>query len=235
MIVFDNPAHAALLTTHIAAGGVGLAAGFAALAFRKGGGAHKLAGKVFVPAMVVMLALGGVLGIMDGRWTFAIGVVFGIYLTLTAWMTARNPDGLGRYARPLALSGAAIAVTYLVLVVLGLIFGAEGGNGGLPLAVLFGGLAALGAGTDFRALRKGGIAGPSRVRRHVWRMSVALFFASGSFFLGQMDEFPRAIQGPIWFVPAFLPFAAMLFWMWRYRDRKRRRPQPPAGTVPQSA
>jgi hypothetical protein len=238
MIVFDNPAHAALLTTHIAAGGVGLVSGFGALALRKGSPLHRLAGKIFVPAMVVMLGLGGVLGVMDGRWTFAVGVLFGIYLTLSAWAAARYPDGVGRHGRSLGVFAALIAATYLGLVILGATAGPAGaadGSRGLVIGVIFGGLAALGARTDFRAARNGGITGAARIRRHVWRMCATLFFASGSFFLGQMDEFPRAIQGPGWFVPAFAPLVLMVFWLWRYRDRKRRGSKPPAGALPEAA
>ena len=35
---------------------------------------------------------------------------------------------------------------------------------------------------------------PPRLRTHVVRMCLALFIASGSFFLGQQDEFPRELR-----------------------------------------
>ena len=60
-----------------------------------------------------------------------------------------------------------------------------------------------------------------RLSRHLWRMCVAFFIATGSFFLGQQDVLPAAIRGsPLLFVPAFAPFAVMLFWLVRLRFPK---------------
>jgi hypothetical protein len=52
-------------------------------------------------------------------------------------------------------------------------------------------------------------------------MGFAFFIATGSFFLGQADELPRALRVmPLLMVPAFLPLAVMVSWLWRLR-RKR--------------
>ena len=62
--------------------------------------------------------------------------------------------------------------------------------------------------------------GPPRLKRHVVRMSVALFIASGSFFLGQQDEFPRELRGqPIFTLLALAPLMLMLFWLWKLRRK----------------
>ena len=60
-----------------------------------------------------------------------------------------------------------------------------------------------------------------RLSRHLWRMCVAFFIATGSFFLGQQDALPAAVRGSPWlFVPAFAPFGLMLFWLVRLRFAK---------------
>ncbi len=236
MIAFDNPGHAVLLTSHIATGVVGLLAGFGALTLRKGGRLHRLAGKVFVPAMVLMLAQGAILSLMLPGRTDWVGMPFLIYLTLTAWTAARYPDGLGRVGRGLTLFGAASVAMLVGLIALGMFSGKPAASGPEAVAPFILGLVALlTVGLDFRLLARGGIVGLPRVRRHIWRMSVALFVASGSFFLGQQDEFPAAIQGPVWFIPALAPLVLMAFWMWRYRNPKKRRPKLPSGAAPEAA
>jgi hypothetical protein len=49
-------------------------------------------------------------------------------------------------------------------------------------------------------------------------MCVALFFASGSLFLGQQQVFPKALQGsPILVALAVAPLLLMVFWLLRVR------------------
>ena len=55
-------------------------------------------------------------------------------------------------------------------------------------------------------------------------MCLALFVASGSFFLGQADEIPEPLRiYPLLAIPAFLPLVALLYWLWRVCIRRRRR------------
>ncbi|HEU4805696.1 MAG TPA: hypothetical protein VFS91_07810 [Nitrobacter sp.] len=62
--------------------------------------------------------------------------------------------------------------------------------------------------------------GPPRIKRHLVRMCLALFIASGSFFLGQQDEFPRELRGqPIFTLLAVAPLITLLFWLWRLRRK----------------
>ena len=61
-----------------------------------------------------------------------------------------------------------------------------------------------------------GISGAPRIARHVWRMCLALFIASGSFFLGQQKVMPAFIQGsPILVVLGVAPLLFMIFWLCR--------------------
>src|SRR5687768_14817472 len=68
--------------------------------------------------------------------------------------------------------------------------------------------------------------GPPRIKRHLVRMCLALFIASGSFFLGQADEIPRALRvqiQPMLTMLALTPLAVMGFWLVRLRRRKSAR------------
>ena len=74
---------------------------------------------------------------------------------------------------------------------------------------------------DLNFILRGKLSGAQRIARHLWRMCFAFFIATGSFFLGQQDVLPKAVQGsPILFVLAFAPFAIMLFWLVRLRFAK---------------
>jgi uncharacterized membrane protein len=62
--------------------------------------------------------------------------------------------------------------------------------------------------------------GPPRIKRHLVRMCLALFVASGSFFLGQQDEFPRDLRGqPVFTLLAVAPLIVMMFWLWKLRRK----------------
>ena len=65
--------------------------------------------------------------------------------------------------------------------------------------------------------------GSPEQKRAVSRASLAMFVATGSFFLGQMDEIPRSLHGPHVWVLALAPLAALVFWMIRTRPRRRTR------------
>jgi hypothetical protein len=94
---------------------------------------------------------------------------------------------------------------------------------GLPygIALVFGAVAALAAWLDLRVIRKGGLAGPPRIARHLWRMCLALFIAAGSF-AGQPRAQPEAIRGASWlFLPALAVLVLMAFWLVRIRLVRR--------------
>ena len=72
--------------------------------------------------------------------------------------------------------------------------------------------------------------GPPRVKRHLVRMCLALFVASGSAFLGQADEIPRALRvqiQPMLTMLALTPLAVMMFWLVKLRRRKGTRQETP--------
>jgi hypothetical protein len=87
-----------------------------------------------------------------------------------------------------------------------------------------GSVAVLAAAGDIRMLARGGVFGPKRVVRHLWRMCFSFFIATGSFFLGQQQVFPAAIRkANVLFVPALLPLVLLIFWLFRvWRTNKGR-------------
>jgi len=83
-------------------------------------------------------------------------------------------------------------------------------------------IAALAATLDIRVLQRGGVAGVSRISRHLWRMCLAFFVAAGSFFLGQQKVMPEWMHGSkVLLVLGLAPLAFMVFWLIRVRIGNR--------------
>jgi uncharacterized membrane protein len=209
-----------VLVLHIAGGLVAVAAGYAALSAPKGGRVHRFAGRVFAVAMLVMVGFAAVLGLAKSQYGNVFAALLTTYLVGTGWTAVRRPGsaapawdrGAMLFAVGLAFAGPAAGLLGLK---------SAAGSGGF---YAFGALAGLAAALDLSVLRRGGAAGFARIRRHLWRMCTAMFIATGSFFLGQADEIPRALHGPHLFVLGLAPLGALAFWMARTRGRRRRRP-----------
>jgi len=78
----------------------------------------------------------------------------------------------------------------------------------------------LAASGDLRALRAGGLRGPRRLARHLWRMCFGLFVATGWFFLGQMNFIPEPVRNvPLLLALAFAPIPFLIYWLWRVHSR----------------
>src|SRR2546423_3941182 len=113
-----------------------------------------------------------------------------------------------------------ILVVYFVYTAMTTVKPMPGSGGGMRLSratVCL--LAAIG---DARTIRAGGLRGPRRLARHLWRMCFALFIATGSFFIGQMKFVPAPIRFvPLLFALGVAPLFVLLYWMWRVRLRRR--------------
>ncbi len=211
----------AALVLHVGGGATGIASGWVAILARKGGRLHRIAGTVFFVAMLTMSGIATIVAPMldADQWVNTTMAVFTFYLTATAWATVQRRAGeVGRFERAAAVVPIGVVVVGLGLAWVAARTGSAGANAPVfPFAVI----AAIAAVCDFRMIRRGGIAGPARVARHLWRMTLALFVATGSFFLGQQKVMPVAVRGsPVLFVLAFAPFAVMLFWLVRLRFAK---------------
>jgi tetratricopeptide (TPR) repeat protein len=207
---------------HVAGGIVGLLSGTAAIVLRKGSRRHEVAGRIFVVAMLCMGASGAAIAFLDPAGE-TINVLMGLlacYLVVTAWLTARRRGAAGNGERLAAIAALALGLA-LVRYGVAVARSPTGPTDGIPAAVyfVFSAVAFLAAAGDVRMLARGGISGPPRIARHLWRMCTALFIAAGSFFLGQPQVFPDALRDSAGLraIPVLLVIAAMAFWMVRVR------------------
>lgn len=208
---------------HIAAGGVGLASGFAALAFRKGEHLHRIAGTAFFVAMLFMSGIGAVMAaFLPNRPTILVGMLT-FYLVATAWMTVRREEGrVGRF-EVAALAAVAIVAALDFFAGWVALRSPRGAMDQIPYQMIFvfAGVATLAAITDLRVIRRGGVSGAPRIARHLWRMCVALLIATSSFFFGQQKVLPEALHGsPVLFIPTLTVLVLMVFWLFRVRFSK---------------
>jgi hypothetical protein len=98
-----------------------------------------------------------------------------------------------------------------------MVYGAASGTAaptpvGLGPVYALGGLCLAAGLADLSVIVRKQLSPGQRLARHLWRMCFAFFIATGSFFLGQQQVMPRAVQGsPLLFVAAFAPFAVMAY------------------------
>lgn len=216
-----HAAAAAALALHVGGGSVAIASGYVSIFATKGGRLHRLSGKVFFVAMLAMAGIGAIVSPMldEAQWTNTTAAVFTLYLTLTAWLTARRrPGEAGRAEVALIVVPVGIAALGLYWAV------ASGGSGAFGVVYAFGAIGALAAARDVALVRAGGIVGVARTSRHLWRMSLALFVATGSFFFGQPEFQPDWLRAtPLPMIIGLGPLALMAFWLVRVRLPRRRR------------
>jgi uncharacterized membrane protein len=191
--------------------------GAAALSVRKGERLHRAFGNVFFVSMLTMSAFATYLSIVRQPGTI-VGAIFTFYLVATAWATVKRKEGsVGLFEKVAFFVAAGCAAAEMIL-------GIQATNSpkgqflGYPagLYFAFGSIATLAAALDLKVILRGGISGAPRIARHVWRMCLALFMASGSFFLGQQKVMPAFIHGsPILVLLGVAPLLFMIFWLCR--------------------
>ena len=214
---------ATILFLHIAGGLVGIGSGAAALALRKGTRRHAVAGRVFFVSMMFMTLVGAFVApfllTAQGNPKLSDSAVgfFTFYLVVTGWMTVRRKAGtIGRFEVAAFVFAASLAAGVVLL--------GTRAAGSASIYYALGSIIALAAALDLKVILNRGIAGVPRIARHLWRMCLALFIATGSFFLGQQRVMPEAVQGsPILLVLGLAPLAFMLVWLVRVRFGKRLR------------
>ena len=224
-----------MLIVHILGGMTALVAGYLALFAAKGTPLHRRAGDVFVVSMVFMGGFGAIVSVVIGQALNAAAGVASCYLVFTAWLTMQKRGTAVRRAEIIAMIG--VGSLALVLFALGwyrldpahVPSRMEGPTPTFVFATIF----LLLAGADSRMLARGGVAGSSRLVRHLWRMCTALFVASGSFFLGRSSTeplrsngiraklFTNAIQAThVTAIPVLLVIALMIYWIFRVKITK---------------
>lgn len=227
--------HSGIMGIHIAAGLAALLCGALAVTVRKGGRLHARAGTGFFAAMLVLGITASILEPYRTPPGSPVAGIFVCYFILTSWVTARRHDGTtGRFE----IFACVVALATAALMVWNGVTGASRTPVGAGPVFALAGLSLVAGLGDLNAILRGKLTYAQRIARHLWRMLFAFFIATGSFFLGQQDVMPAAVQGsPVLFVLAFSPFALMLFWLIRVRVGRRFRsmPTPPAGAPAHAA
>jgi hypothetical protein len=211
-----------VMWVHIASGILAISAGTAAVAARKGGPLHARAGTWFFASMLVLGITAAVLEPFRTPPGSPVGGILVCYFVATSWVTARRRDGTTGRFEIIACAGVLVAAA---LMVWSGVTGASTTPVGRGPIFVFAGVCLLAGLLDLNAILRARLTYVQRISRHLWRMCVAFFIATGSFFLGQQDVMPKAVRGSlILFVLAFAPFGVMAFWLVRVRLGKAFRP-----------
>ena len=205
-----------ILPLHIAGGTLALAFGYVALFAPKGSTVHRKSGLFFVGAMVVMSLTGAWIALGNTPSSVIAGLLT-FYFVTTSLLTVRprvkQSHRIDAASMIYALATAALAFK-IGLDILGK------SPEAIPMFI-FGAMGVLGAIGDARVMRAGGIQGPRRIARHLWRMCFAMWVAAASFFWGPAGRVPDVIYYPALLpLPVLAPIAMMLYWLWRIRVRK---------------
>ena len=221
-----------ILILHIAGGLIAIVAGFIALFVRKGGRLHRKSGDVFVIAMLFMAAAGAYAAVIKSQPVNVVAGTFTFYLVASAWLTVRrkaNEKGRMEVGLLLLALSACAGAAFLAWQASHM-----AKRGGPAPYVVFGLITFLSASGDIRLLIRGGVAGAQRIVRHVWRMGLALFVATGSFFLGMAgDPVARKVglratlftaevrKTRLPLVPVLIVVVLTIFWLFRVKLSKR--------------
>ena len=224
-----------LVLVHIVAGLAAILAGTVALSAAKGGTLHRKAGAMFVATMIVMGSMGAIMaaGRLENplqKFNIIAGL-FVVYLVATALLTVRM-EARKRWIDVAALVAAIGIATFSLG--MALLTTPDPKFRWFPTvpAAIFGTVALLAAIGDVRMIRAGGLKGKHRIARHLWRMCVAMFIATGSFFAGQAKVFPPEYRSAaLMFGPMLAVLAVMIYW-WVKTLVTRRPSRPRIHTAP---
>lgn len=213
-----------LVLFHVCAAMTGIIAGFLSMFLKKGSDRHRLAGNVFVVAMLVMSVSAVIVaGFIRLDVSNVLAGLLMFYLVTTGWLAGRRREqksGALDVAAFLLIAG--VAVGDYTLGIWAVSHGLRVYHG-VPIAMyfVFGTFGTLFSISDLRMFRRGGITGVSRVARHLWRMCLALLLATLSFYPGQARLFSKELRATnVLWVPAVVLLGMTFFWLARVRRRR---------------
>ncbi len=218
----------ALLVLHIGGGAVGIATGWVAVTSRKGETIHRAAGRIFFIAMLIcyVVATGVAPFLSDGQRVNTIAGLLALYMLLSAWRTVRRRETAPEWPEKAGL------IMALMIIAMNFVFiqlGASSSTGMIDGAsyeplYLFSIIAFFAAAGEMNLILRGGLSADGRIARHLWRMCVSFFIASGSFFLGQQQVMPGWMRGsPVLIALALAPLIFMVFYLVKVRLWPKRR------------
>ena len=204
-----------LVTLHILMGVFALISGVIAFSVQKGASLHKKSGLIFVITMLIMSSTGAVLAALNGEKLNIVAGCLTFYLVATAYLVVhpfKQRDQL--YNTLLMIFGLIVGVSGMIVAVSTL---NDGGTkiDGQPTQVLivFSAIALLASVSDLRIVLASRLKGNQKFIRHIWRMGIAMFMATASFFLGQSQVIPEEIRTIAFLVtPVFLVLLLTIYW-----------------------
>jgi hypothetical protein len=214
-----------LLLLHITGGTVGLISGFITVALRKGSNRHRIAGYIFVTAMLIMASDGAYLALRKFEPGNILGGTLTFYMVATAAMAFRPRLLLTRlFDWSALLLATGVGAAELICAYQAAI-SPTGEWYGYPVGpyLIFGCIALLAGSGDLRMLLRNTMTRVQTLTRHLWRMCFGLFVASASVFLARPHLFPAIMRksGALIFLTV-LPLLLMLFWFIRVRRSAHR-------------
>ena len=213
-----------LLPLHIVAGLTAIVAGYVAIVVIKGARLHRRSGTIFTWAMLTLGLTGAIMATLKHQPANIVGGVLALYMAATGALAFRRRDDGLPWIDATSLFAALGVCVLSVRLGLEASRSASHAINGVPAAPLFvfAGVALLAAAGDLRMIATRGVRGRQLLARHLWRMSFALFIATGSFFIGQAKVIPKPVRiVPLLAVPAFLPLVLLLYWLVRVSLARR--------------
>ena len=207
-----------LLTLHILGGSVGLLSGAAAMIVRKGGARHRTLGNVFTLAMLTLAGSGLAMAVIKMQFGNMAGAAVTFYLIGTAWRAGSATRATSSLPDRVALGAGSLLDCLLFALAVELLRHPDfDRSASAVMTLIFATVVLLALAGDVRMLLRG-LTLRRRIARHAWRMSFALFIATGSFFLGQQQVFPRALRGsPLLMILGLFPLPLLVYWAVRVR------------------
>jgi hypothetical protein len=204
-----------LVYVHISMGAFALISAIIAFCARKGASLHKKSGLTFVITMLIMSCTGAFLAAINEEKLNVVAGCLTFYLVATAFLVVHRFNKYDHFYNTLLM------VFGFIVGVSGMIVGASilnaGGTkiDGQPAQVLivFSVIALLASLSDLRILLAGRLKGKQKFIRHIWRMGIAMFLATTSFFLGQSQVIPEVIRTMAFLVtPVLLVLFLTIYW-----------------------
>jgi uncharacterized membrane protein len=210
-----------LVYLHIFMGAFALLSGAIAFSAQKGASLHKKSGLLFVTTMLIMSSTGAFLAALNGEKLNIVAGCLTFYLVATAYLVVH------RFKKRERLYNTLLMIFGLIVGVSGMIFAVSTLNDGgakidgqpIQVLVVFSAIALLASFSDLRiVLSNSRLKGNEKIIRHIWRMGIAMFMATASFFLGQSQIIPEEVRTISFLVtPVFLVLFLTLYWAVRVR------------------
>ena len=201
---------------HLSAGIIGLLSGVTALFTRKGSRVHRLAGRVFLAAMLTTAGTGAYMGFAKGQIDNAIAGIMTLYLLITGLLAVLRGEGKSGRIELAAFLCAVLAAVAAFYFAIQAVQNGRAMLGGVPYFV-FASIITLAAILDLSVVVRGGVCGKQRIARHLWRMHLGFAAAVGSVFPGQlhriMPELLKVKPFVVLFTPPFAVLGLMIFWL----------------------